>query len=237
MSKSQWIRFGEVDPYFGVCASEKYHGTLTAESKEEFFQSGEEHVADLFDHFANFHPNRTLDFGCGVGRLTVALAKRSGSVLGVDVSPGMLKQAKINCAHLGNVELGTSIHGKFDFVHSYIVFQHIPPNQGYALINQILSALLPGGRGALHVTFKSKSFLYLMSRNKVADLAINLLRGRPINYPRMHMYEYSLNRVMTILYYQGCSQIFIDIGRMERTRHHNFLGAIMYFSKDLDSAT
>lgn len=146
MSKSQWIRFGEVDPYFGVFASEKYHGALTTESKNEFFQSGEAHVADVFSHLPSFHPKRTLDFGCGVGRLTLALAKRSDSVLGVDVSAGMLKQAELNCAHLGNVELSTSIAGQFDFVHSHIVFQHIPPKLGYALIDQILSALLPGGR-------------------------------------------------------------------------------------------
>jgi predicted TPR repeat methyltransferase len=35
-----------------------------------------------------------LDFGCGFGRIAAALAPRCGSVLGVDVSPGMVAQAR-----------------------------------------------------------------------------------------------------------------------------------------------
>ena len=36
---------------------------------------------------------RALDFGCGVGRLTQALARRFDTVVGVDVSPQMVRLA------------------------------------------------------------------------------------------------------------------------------------------------
>jgi SAM-dependent methyltransferase len=35
-----------------------------------------------------------LDFGCGIGRLTAALAAEAGSVLGLDVSPAMIAEAR-----------------------------------------------------------------------------------------------------------------------------------------------
>ena len=40
-----------------------------------------------------FAPSRTLDFGCGVGRVAIPLARRFEHVVGLDVSPGMLTRA------------------------------------------------------------------------------------------------------------------------------------------------
>lgn len=47
-------------------------------------------------------PRDVLDLGCGIGRLSMALAPRCRSVLGVDVSPGMVAEARQRCAGLGN---------------------------------------------------------------------------------------------------------------------------------------
>ncbi len=46
-----------------------------------------------------------LDLGCGIGRLTAALAPRVGSVLGLDISEGVLAQARSRCAIWPNVRL------------------------------------------------------------------------------------------------------------------------------------
>lgn len=46
-----------------------------------------------------------LDLGCGIGRLAAALAPRAGSVLGLDVSEGMLAQARRRCASWPHVRL------------------------------------------------------------------------------------------------------------------------------------
>ncbi|MHC1709882.1 MAG: class I SAM-dependent methyltransferase [Methanomassiliicoccales archaeon] len=46
-----------------------------------------------------------LDIGCGTGSLTAMLASKCSSVLGLDISPGMLSVAKERCSGLRNVEL------------------------------------------------------------------------------------------------------------------------------------
>ncbi len=67
-------------------------------------------------------------------RLVVPLGKRSQAVVGVDVSPGMLAEARENCkkfavtsARLVDVNEFDSLEPcSFDLVHSFIVLQHIP---------------------------------------------------------------------------------------------------------------
>ncbi|WP_084698475.1 class I SAM-dependent DNA methyltransferase [Muricoccus aerilatus] len=46
-----------------------------------------------------------LDLGCGIGRLAAALAPRARSVLGLDVSEGMLAEARARCAPWPHVRL------------------------------------------------------------------------------------------------------------------------------------
>lgn len=49
-----------------------------------------------------------LDLGCGIGRMTVALAGKVRSVLGIDVSGAMVREAERRCAGLANVGLAVT---------------------------------------------------------------------------------------------------------------------------------
>jgi SAM-dependent methyltransferase len=46
-----------------------------------------------------------LDIGCGIGRLERALAPHVGAITGIDVSPGMISEARVRCRGLPNVKL------------------------------------------------------------------------------------------------------------------------------------
>lgn len=46
-----------------------------------------------------------LDIGCGSGRLDAALSPLSGAVIGIDISPGMIAQARTRCAGFPNVHV------------------------------------------------------------------------------------------------------------------------------------
>lgn len=108
---------------------------------EEFFRSGEKHVqeeilTDMINICQEKDPKemRILEIGCGAGRVTHALAKLFGQVVGVDVSGEMIARAREALRDCPNVQLcqnsgvDLAIFGdqEFDFAFSSIVFQHIP---------------------------------------------------------------------------------------------------------------
>jgi ubiquinone/menaquinone biosynthesis C-methylase UbiE len=113
-------------------------------SDEEFYASGERHLSsDLLNDMSNVcqgkAPNqmRILEIGCGVGRVTRALARVFGEVHGVDVSGEMIARAKDALREFPNIFLYQN-NGKdlsvlpalaFDFAYSRIVFQHIPSRE------------------------------------------------------------------------------------------------------------
>jgi SAM-dependent methyltransferase len=127
-----------------------------APDAEEFWRSGEEALeSTLATAGARLTPaDRVLEIGCGIGRMTRAIAARAGSVVGVDVSAEMIERGRAELDDLGNVELvvgsGRDLSGQddaaFDVVYSFIVFQHIPdPAVTCAYIPEIGRVLRPGG--------------------------------------------------------------------------------------------
>jgi tRNA/tmRNA/rRNA uracil-C5-methylase (TrmA/RlmC/RlmD family) len=98
---------GEVEPYYGVKPERAYlKRNLDEQARAEFFRSGEEQLEEMLriiqQHFdQNFSPTRALDYGCGVGRVLVPLARKVKQVVGCDVSPSMFKESKANCDRYG----------------------------------------------------------------------------------------------------------------------------------------
>ena len=242
-----WDKFGRIAPYYSVLVAEEFKPeNLSAENLAAFFDSGSQHVSRLMEMIRElrpqFTPQTAVDFGCGVGRVTLALAKISSQVLAVDVSETMLEEARKNCAKQGmenaNVTFMTTAEflrqpdASADFVHSFIVLQHIPPSCGYPLIQKLISTLKEGGIGAIQVTFSDKRsrLRRLLSRIKAgvpgAAQLSNLLRGRPLNFPAMPMYSYRLDRVLQLLHDNGCQKVISHF-----TEHGKHLGVFLIFEK------
>ena len=132
----------------------------------EFFQSGVELTKVVFPiiekHFReNWTPKVAVDFGCGVGRLAIPLAKRCQRVIGIDVSEAMLRETRANAEKTGtaNIEFikgddGLTLLSKpFDYFQSFHVFQHIPVTRGMRILQQLVTHLQPEGVGIVHVPF------------------------------------------------------------------------------------
>jgi SAM-dependent methyltransferase len=74
-----------------------------------------------------------LDLGCGIGRFACALAPLTRSVVGLDVSPRMIEEARRRCADLQNVrvirtsglDLGILADGSIDLVLAVDVFPYL----------------------------------------------------------------------------------------------------------------
>ena len=240
-----WEEFGRLDPYYGVISDPKYLShKLNDKARDEFFASGREHVARISALFkeklqVDLTPRRSLDFGCGVGRVLIPLADLSDETIGVDVSPSMLTEARANISErrLDNVQVVecddslSNVHGSFDFIHSFIVFQHIRPARGELIIERLLQHLAPEGVAALHVTYgvsgvQAKAINFAHRRVPFASQVFNLLRGRAWSYPTMEMNEYSIPRLIDIFGKQG-----IDHFYAETTDHGGYLGFTFFLHR------
>jgi SAM-dependent methyltransferase len=224
----EWEEWGRRDPYFGVLTHPRFRrANLTESAKSEFFESGRLHVEYVMEvirkHIdADFAPKRVLDFGCGVGRILIPLAQVTQEVVGLDVSPSMLHEAKRNCAERGitNVQLladDVELGDPFDLIHSYIVFQHIPPDRGKLIFLKLLKHLRPAGVGALHVTYSKKQFAATYGIDPAVPQSNSAGRiGKDEGSdPEMQMNPYNLNELLFMLQSEGVVRFhaeFVDHG-------------------------
>jgi SAM-dependent methyltransferase len=243
-SASGWEKLGSIDPYFAVLNHDDYKGTsLSDDARAQFFESGEAFIAavmaDVRAHLdSNFASSRGLDFGCGVGRLTIPLARLCREIVGVDISASMLAEARANASRLGisNMTLRQSVldasepNERFDFVHSHIVFQHIAPKRGEAILRTMLEHLEPGGVGVLHFTYHRRATAarrvvhWARKTLPLANSLVNLMQRRPVTYPLMPMNEYDMNRILLMLQEAGSERSFLRF-----TDHGGHLGVVLYF--------
>jgi len=122
----------------------------------EFMQTGEAEVDTVLRHLAGIglRPDPggvALDFGCGVGRLTQAMARRFASCAGVDISTQMIRNARslnqhTHCSY--QVVTGTVLpfaDATFSFIYSNIVLQHVPRKYAVAYLREFERVLKPEG--------------------------------------------------------------------------------------------
>jgi SAM-dependent methyltransferase len=249
-----WIRWGEQDPYFAVITQPRFRaGVLTEEARREFFDSGHGHVEHVLARCRRvagegYVPARALDFGCGVGRVTLPLAQRAATVVGIDVSPAMLAEARRNAEARGlaNVEWILSddalskVQGGFDLVHSCITFQHIDVPRGRALFARLLEVLAPGGVGAVHITYAKRQHAQSWGQPPAqpplaGEPAAPSPSGRhaapapaaplePPGDPGMQMNAYPLGEIAWLMQQAG-----VRAFEAEFTDHGGELGVFLYF--------
>ena len=92
-----------------------------------------------------------LDFGCGYGYQTIAIAKLgANTATGVEINQELLASAKAKVANTNlNVTFSSSIDGSYDLIYSQNSFEHfLDPDQ---ICSDLLAHLRPVGR--IYITF------------------------------------------------------------------------------------
>ncbi|HEX9368722.1 MAG TPA: methyltransferase domain-containing protein, partial [Vicinamibacterales bacterium] len=193
----RWEAFAAREPHFAVLTDPKFlRANLTPGHEHEFFASGEAVVswmlalidAGLAPQFA---PMSTLEYGCGLGRLALPLARRPGSVTAVDRSPVMLDLARREAERrgLGHIRFQTPAElfaapRTFDLVVCYHVLQRLAPREAKALLRRLIGLIGPDGVGVFQWPYRSDdSSLVVWSRRlrervPGANALANRLRGK-----------------------------------------------------------
>lgn len=97
-----------------------------------------------------------LDLGCGLGLLSQKLARRAEKVLGIDIAPAAIEQARHRGAAFANLafeagdilDLPHSLDGRFDLVVVADVLYYLSPLDDailYSVVRRIADLLTPGG--------------------------------------------------------------------------------------------
>ena len=133
-----------------VCASPEKKG---AWDENIFYATGVDSVQLFLEHLPQ--GGTIVEVGCGLGRMSFALARYFNQVIGIDVSAEMIKRAnqrkrRSACENVAFcVNDGRTIplaSGSIDACLSYLVLQHMPSRVlVYGYITEMGRVLRPGG--------------------------------------------------------------------------------------------
>ncbi len=160
--RRDWEALGALDPLYAILGAD--HARHGGWGMREFLATGERDIARLLATSRRLGLPRqrraTLELGCGVGRLTRALAPHFDRCVGIDISQAMIDRARAlntdvtNCEWIHHTAADLAVLGdeRFDLVLSHLVLQHIPKKAtilGY--VGELARVLAPGGLLAMQL--------------------------------------------------------------------------------------
>jgi SAM-dependent methyltransferase len=203
--QQDWEDLAAVDPLWAILSDPERRGGRW--QLEEFLRTGEADAERALRTAAELgrpaRRERALDFGCGVGRVTRALAREFAEAVGVDLSTGMVEQARRLNAGVGNArflvnaapDLAQLDGASFDLVYSRIVLQHLRSRDevlGY--VRELLRVARQDGI----VVFQLPAEIPLRHRLHLRRRAWTLLRAAGITPGRLHSWGLSPIRVIGV---------------------------------------
>jgi SAM-dependent methyltransferase len=153
--QQRWNVAGKDDPFWAVLAAPDKKGNRW--QVDDFFKTGADEITELMGYVASLNiplaRQRALDFGCGPGRLSQALAGHFERVDGVDISPSMIELARQfnrrpdRCEYhtLGADDLALFPDHHFDFIYTTMTLQHLKPRYTRQYLAEFMRVLRPEG--------------------------------------------------------------------------------------------
>ena len=156
--RAAWEDWGRVDPFWAVLS---WPGLRRGGwDVERFFATGVDAVRTMVAHARRLERpaayGTALDFGCGLGRLTCALAPYFERTYGLDIASTMVARARRLDAERGPSGAEFLLHepgglatheaGSVDFLSCLLVLQHLPSRAAIAdYLGDFVRLLAPGG--------------------------------------------------------------------------------------------
>jgi SAM-dependent methyltransferase len=185
----EWEELAELDPLWAVLSEPERKGGRW--ELEAFLATGEQEVARMVGRMGEFGlpegRERALDFGCGVGRATRALASRFGEVIGLDASRKMIEHARRINLDVPNASFRVGSPDElepssFDLVWSVLVLQHLAPDEIEPALGTLVRLLRPGGAAVFQLPHASRP----LHRLQLSRRAYRLLRALGLSAETLH---------------------------------------------------
>jgi len=200
--RRHWNEYGRSDPLWAILTAPDKKGNRW--SVDEFLQTGRDEIAQLMAYLderrITVARGRALDFGCGAGRLTHALAAHFEHAIGLDIAPSMIDKARELHADIPDLEFRLNASDRLesvesasiDLVYTRLVLQHMPPRYQRAYLGEFVRVLRPGGVAVFQLP--GENARPVVARNGLKGLlprpVISLIRAVKDlrNFPRMELH-------------------------------------------------
>jgi SAM-dependent methyltransferase len=180
--RSNWDALGRENPLWAIRSDRDSWGL------DEFFATGREEIDAMLEQLAELglEPRgRALDFGCGAGRLSQALADHFERVVGVDIARSMIDLANENNRHGEQcrfelneaADLACFEDASFDFLYSNIVLQHVGTELAKGYMAEFLRVMAPGGIAVFQVPSHLVPFVPLPPEGYRAEITVDGATG------------------------------------------------------------
>lgn len=246
--QDNWEGFARTDPLVAICGDPARIGRRW--DPETFFATGETEIGIVLDHVAALglavdFSGTALDFGCGVGRLTQALARRFAAVDGIDIAPTMIALAHDynrypeTCRYAVNAgeSLASFEDGAFAFIYSSIVLQHVPPLLAERYLAEFARVLAPNGVLVFQLPDRYQAGAWgrlvhgLRKRVRLRTRLKTLLAGLGLGSypPRMEMHCIPEARVREVLDRSDLRPVDV---RLTNSTDWDFNGRLVYLDRE-----
>ena len=201
-----WNELAKLDPYWAIltCPGTRFGGW----DSDEFFATGAAEIDVVMRHAAELgHPQgraRALDFGCGLGRVTRPLAGHFDECVGVDISEGMVRQARELNADVPGArfmvnpadDLRLFDDASFDLVYSVIVLQHVPDRGAIeSYVAEFCRVLRPGGLAIFQLPSHIPKIFRLQWRRRLYLGLRRLGLRAAFLYGRLHLLPIAMSAI------------------------------------------
>jgi SAM-dependent methyltransferase len=238
-----WEGFAQTDPLWSICTDPQKRKNKW--KPEEFFATGRKEIGTVLGCIGGLglkvdEHSPALDFGCGVGRLTRAMAAHFQECWGIDISPTMIRLAQEfnrnipQCSFLLNEQdsLAGFADNYFGFIYTSVVLQHIAEPYSRNYLMELIRLLRPGGALVFQIPdrFHQSAAQKLRMKLALRSRLRRLLRPRESFVMEMHCIPETAVRELT----RGAGASVIDV-RVTNSTDPAFSGNLLYLEKEPES--